>query len=93
MATETMLTDRVDELGFLLAQIADLEKQAAAIKAELISAGVPVCEGDLFRATVVEQVRKTTDYKTLVAVLDIPSSWVEEHTTAKAVTSVRVTSR
>jgi hypothetical protein len=61
----------IDTLGTLLAQIADLEKQASAIKDDLKDSatapgGSKVFEGDLFKATVVESNRSTIDWKQFI---------------------------
>ena len=71
----------IDTLGTLLAQIADLTKQADAIKDELKDSatapnGSKVFEGDMFKATVVEANRKTTDWLALVATkLNVEANW------------------
>lgn len=88
----------IDTLGKLLAQIADLEKQAEAIKADLKDAatapgGVAVFEGDLFKATVVEANRSTVDWKKLAADLGITADQLAAYTKTAAVFSVKVTSR
>jgi len=71
----------VDTLATLLAQIADLEKQANAIKADLKDAatapgGSKVFEGCLFKATVIEANRSTVDWLALLATkLDVKADW------------------
>jgi hypothetical protein len=61
----------VDTLGELLAQIAELTKQADMIKDGIKDAasagGAKVVEGTLFKATYIESNRSTVDYKSLVA--------------------------
>jgi len=61
----------VDTLGELLAQIAELTKQADMIKDGIKDAasagGAKVVEGNLFKATYIESNRSTVDYKSLVA--------------------------
>lgn len=42
----------VDRLGVLAAAAAEIENEVKALKAELILAGVPAVEGDLYRAAV-----------------------------------------
>lgn len=60
----------VDDLGHVLAQIADLEKKADALKDALREAGPGAYEGKLFRATVGEDGESTKyDVKALVAKL------------------------
>jgi hypothetical protein len=88
----------VDTLGALLAQIADLEKQAEAIKSELKDSstapnGSNVHEGSLFKATVIESNRNTVDWKKLAADVGIDVAVIAKYTKVSAVFSVKVTSR
>ena len=61
----------VDTLGSLLAQIADLTKQADAIKDSIkesaSAGGAKVVEGAIFKATYVEANRTSVDWLALVA--------------------------
>ena len=63
----------VDALGALLAQIADLTKQADSIKDGIKNdaslTGDKTFEGDLFKATYIESNRSTVDYKKILAAL------------------------
>jgi len=87
----------VDTLGALLAQIADLTKQADAIKDSIkdsaSAGGDKVLEGDLFKATYIESNRSTVDYKALCAALGITAEQVAAYTKTSAVFSVKVTSK
>lgn len=87
----------VDTLGELLAQIADLTKQADAIKDAFkdnaSAGGDKVVEGDLFKATYIEANRSVVDYKALCADLGISAEQVAQYTKTTAVFSVKVTSR
>ena len=88
----------IDTLGTLLAQIADLTKQADAIKDELKDSatapnGSKVYEGDMFKATVIESNRATVNYKKLLADLGVTEDTVAKYTSTSAVFSVKVTSR
>lgn len=90
--------NNIDTLGTLLAQIADLEKQASAIKDDLKDSatapgGSKVFEGDLFKATFVESNRSTIDWKQLSADLGIDAETLAKYTKTSAVFSVKVTSR
>ena len=90
--------NNIDTLGALLAQIADLEKQASAIKDDLKDSatapgGSKVFEGDLFKATVVESNRSTIDWKQLSADLGIDAETLAKYTKTAAVFAVKVTSR
>ena len=88
----------IDTLGTLLAQIADLTKQADQIKDELKNSatapnGSKVFEGDMFKATVIEANRATVNYKKLLADLGVTEDTVAQYTSTSAVFSVKVTSR
>jgi hypothetical protein len=88
----------IDTLGTLLAQIADLTKQADAIKDELKDSatapnGSKVFEGDMFKATVIESNRATVNYKKLLADLGVTEDTVAKYTSTSAVFSVKLTSR
>ena len=90
--------NNIDTLGTLLAQIADLTKQADAIKDGLKDSatapnGSNVFEGDLFKATVVESNRSTVDWKALTKALGISEEQLAAYTKTAAVFSVKVTSR
>ena len=88
---------QIDELGLLLAQIAELTKKADAIKDSIKDAatagGPAVIEGNLFKATVVEANRKVTDWKAIAKVCNIPESVIADNTSISAVFSVKTTSR
>ena len=78
--TTTTITHDVDTLGALLAQIADLTKQAEAIKDGIKNdaslTGDKVFEGDLFKATYIESNRSSTDWLALVATkLGVEADW------------------
>ena len=85
----------IDTLGALLAQIADLTKQADAIKdaiKDAASAGGPkVVEGALFKATYTETNRSTFDKDAFIAVHGAEA--YKQFTKTSAVFSVKVTSR
>lgn len=87
----------IDTLGQLLAQIADLTKQADAIKDsikdEASMSGQKAFEGDLFKATYVETNRSTVDWKAIAKALNIPADLIAQHTNTTAVFSVKVTSK
>jgi hypothetical protein len=87
----------VDTLGALLAQIADLTKQADAIKDGIkdsaSAGGDKVLEGELFKATYIESNRSVVDYKKLCADLGITAEQVATYTKTSAVFSVKVTSK
>lgn len=88
---------QIDELGMLLAQIAELTKRADAIKDSIKDAatagGPSAYDGTMFKATVVEANRRTTDWKAIQKALNIPEDVIIEHTSVTAVFSVKVTAR
>jgi hypothetical protein len=97
----------VDTLGELLARIAELTAQADAIKDSIKDKGslnlldkkivkgkeIQFVEGALFSATYIESNRKTTDWKAIAEIYNIPDEVIIENTTVSAVFSVKVTSR
>lgn len=87
----------VDTLGSLLAQIADLTKQADAIKDSIKDTaslgGAKVVEGAMFKATYIESNRSVVDNKALLAELGATADQIARHTKTTAVFSVKVTSR
>lgn len=87
----------VDTLGNLLAQIAELTKQADAIKDAIkdtaSAGGDKVVEGNLFKATYIESNRSVVDNKALLAELGVTAEQIARHTKTTAVFSVKVTSR
>ena len=89
--------NQVDELGMLLAQIADLTKRADAIKDaikdEATAGGSKVYEGVMFKATFIESNRSTIDYKTLCADLGVSTDVLSKYTKTTAVFSIKTTSR
>ena len=96
-ANDIALT-QVDKLGFLLAQIAELTKQADEIKDAIkdqatIEGGLQVIEGNMFKATVVEANRKVTDWKAIAKICNIPEDVIIDNTKITAVFSVKTTSR
>ena len=90
-------TGQVDALGALLAHIADLQKQADAIKDamkdEASASDKKVFEGSMFKATYIESNRSTVDYKKLCADFGIGDDMVKQYTKTAAVFSIKVTSR
>jgi len=92
------LFTKIDNLGALLAQIADLTKQADQIKDELKDAATlpgadKTTEGAMFKATVISTDRKTVDYKKLIVDLGVAADTLAQYTSTSAVFSVKVTSK
>lgn len=88
---ETTFYSDVDRLGVLLAQIADLTKQANAIKKTLKEMPYKTYEGNLFRAVVVEQERVSYDTDVLKSAVD--DAILELAKRESFVVSVKVTGR
>ena len=83
----------VDRLGLLLAQIADLEEQAEAIKNELKNGAEGVVEGNLFKANVILSQRSTVDNKAVYKALNVSDDLLAKFTKTTAVITVKVTAR
>jgi hypothetical protein len=79
--------DDIDNLGFLLADISRLTKQADDIKTRIKESNVPFVDGVVFRATVVKQERTSYDPRKVEIMLGDKISMVEKTT---AVTSVKL---
>jgi uncharacterized coiled-coil DUF342 family protein len=88
---------QVDHLGRLLAEIADLQKQADQIKDSIkdlaSTGGATSYEGRLFKATYSESNRNSVDYKALCSDLNISKDLLAKYTKQTAVFTVKVTSR
>ena len=84
--------NKVDQLGMLLAQIADLEKQAEIIKNELKQTEGHV-EGNLFKACVTLSQRATVDNKAVFAEANVPAELIAKYTKTTAVITLKVTSK
>jgi hypothetical protein len=97
MKTNDIQLTQVDVLGNLLAQIAELTKQADSIKDGIkdsaSAGGDKVVEGNLFKATYIESNRSVVDNKALLAELGATAEQIARHTKTTAVFSVKVTSR
>jgi hypothetical protein len=95
--TTLTITNSIDELGALLAEISALTKRADAIKDAIKETasmgGDKVVEGDLFKATYTETNRSNVDWKKLSVALGIGSEVIAKYTGTTAVYSVKVTSK
>ena len=87
--------NNVDTLGALLAQIADLTKQADAIKDSIKDSaskgGAKVVEGGLFKATYIESNRSVFDKDAFIK--EFGADAYAKFTKVSAVFSVKVTSK
>jgi len=85
------ISDAVDELGTIKAQMANLKEQEAAIKAELILQGIEEAEGELFRLTIRQQISRKLD-TALIRKL-VPKALLRKAEKEVTSTVVRVTAR
>jgi len=83
----------VDSFGFLKAQLAEMEKQADAIRAQIIALGTGAHEGDVFRATVSIADRESVCWKSVAEKLNPSYQLIAAHTSRKEVTTVRIVAR
>ena len=95
---DTGVMTKIDVLGALLAQIADLQADVDQIKNELKDAatapgGAKVFEGMMFRATVVSSDRKQINYGKMIKDLKIGDDVVAKYSSTVAVFAVRTTTR
>lgn len=89
------LTNLVDELGALKAQIAELQDRETAIKLELQQSGLAEIDGDLYRTTIsfVEPSPKV-DWKAVAERLQPSHQLITAHTSQpKGYAVVKVSSR
>lgn len=84
---------KVDQLGMLLAQIADLEAQAEVLKNELKNIGEGHIEGNLYKSCVTLSQRKTIDNKAVFAEANVPADLIAKHTKTTAILTLKVTAR
>ena len=84
--------NQVDQLGMLLAQIADLEKQAEIIKNQLKQTEGHT-EGNFFKACVTLSQRATVDNKAVFAEANVPAELIAKYTKTTAVITLKVTSK
>ena len=84
--------NQVDQLGMLLAQIANLEAQADVIKNQLKQTEGHV-EGNLFKACITLSQRATVDNKAVFAEANVPAELIAKYTKTTAVITLKVTSK
>jgi hypothetical protein len=90
--TDVKLTP-VDQLGLLLAQIADLEVQAEIIKDQIKNEGEGAVEGSLYKGTVSLSQRTTVDNKAVFVAANVPLELIAKYSKTTAVITLKVTSR
>lgn len=88
---------QVDRLGYLKAQIADLEKEAKALQSEvlesLVAAGESSADGALFRAVLVRSEGKSVDWKAIAQKLEPSRQLVQAYTKATFKQFVKINAR
>ncbi len=85
------VSQAIDELGAIKAQIANLKEQENGIKDSLINMGIHEAEGELFRVTIRETVRRSLD-TALIRKL-VPKLLLRQAEKESTCTTVRVTAR
>lgn len=87
------VTELVDRLGRIKADIADLEAKEKEAIEELKALGVGERDGKLFHSNVFLQNRSTVDWKAVVAEAKIPTKLLLKHTDSKEITVCKITAR
>ena len=93
MKTLDLALTKIDHLGMLLAQAADLNAQIEAMKDDIKNQGEGYYEGNLYKACVTLSQRKVIDYKTLLTLLNVPADLVADNTKTTASITLKVTAR
>jgi len=89
--TKSNLTRIIDRLGFVRAQLAELELEERLLKSHLVELGSGTYNGELYQAIVAKTVREQLDLEAARAKLG--AKFVLAHTNKVPVTSVRVVRR
>jgi hypothetical protein len=79
--TPAELSDIVDTLADIRAQIADLTDKADTYKSMLVAAGHPAIDGTQHRATISETYPTRTDWRAVAEQLSPPAQLIAAHTT------------
>lgn len=93
MRSPEMLSELVDQLGDLKAQLTALELREKAIKSLLSAAGPGPYNGKRYRATVSQYDKETVpaaDMKDKLRELGVDDRWFSRHTKVTPTTCVRV---
>ncbi len=89
----TNITELVDRLGRIKADMADLEAQEKEAVEELKARGINTYEGKLFSANVFSQSRSKTDWKEVCKEARVPSKIIAKHTDTSDILVCKVTAR
>jgi hypothetical protein len=86
---------KVDRLGVIHAAMADMKKEADALRADLENAGLDHIDGHLYRASFAQVAGRTlTDWETIAAKFKPSAQLIRAHTkTGKPSTRLNVTAR
>jgi len=87
----TNLSQIIDDLGVLKAEIAELELKEKALKAALNELKPGAYEGDLYRVSISESVRGTLDMEAVRSKLS--PQFISAHTRLTDVRTIRVAAR
>lgn len=88
MTTEKTPADLVDDLGFLKAQIAELQNQEDALKAKLAASGLRYVDGDFYSASITTRETTRLDSKKVRGLLSPAQIIACSYTTSSLVVSV-----
>lgn len=92
LTLDVLGTTTVDKLGFIKAQIAELEEQAKIYEAELKQQEGKV-EGKFYNACVTLSQRATVDNKAVFKKANIPAELIAKYTKTTAVITLKVTAK
>lgn len=84
---------KIDELGMLQAQIADLEAKAKKLADEIKNQGEGHYEGNLYKGCVTLSQRATVDNKAVFKAANVPADLIAQHTKTTAIITLKITAR
>jgi hypothetical protein len=87
------VTELVDRIGCIKANIADLKAQEKEALEELKEMGIGERQGRLFEANVFTQSRSTTAWKEVVAEAKVPQRIIDKHTKTQDILVCKITAR
>lgn len=87
------LSDLVDELGRVKADLADLGAREKEIVDQLKARGTDTYKGELFEANVFSQSRSTTAWAEVVKEAKVPQIVINKHTKSSDILVCKVTAR
>lgn len=84
---------KIDELGMLQAQIAELEAKAKKLADEIKNQGEGHYEGNLFKGCVTLSQRATVNNKAVFEAANVPAELIAANTKTTAIITLKVTAR